>query len=181
MFIFKLAKRRSENIILWLFTLFIAMAFWTSTKRLWKCAANYIVSPSLFLFVATREHFKRYEQPTTVAALRESLYSDDFISSSCKVEEALSVCTTADEILSHTSRYLCMWVTNSPELRAKWRETLKRDVHLWKCTEVKSWVRCGDLKGLILFWFKATVGHGDRKNTKWGVLQGDVNQLGWEV
>lgn len=55
-------------------------------------------------------------------ALRESLYVDYFISSSSDVDEALSVTTTAKEILSHAEMNLCKWVTNSPELRAKWTE-----------------------------------------------------------
>lgn len=84
------------------------------------------VSPSPFLLAATiRKHIKMYEteQPKTVQALRESLYVDDFISSSANVNEAFSVTTTAKEILSHAGMNLCKWVTNSPELRAKWIES----------------------------------------------------------
>ncbi|KAG7479521.1 hypothetical protein JOB18_027207 [Solea senegalensis] len=83
------------------------------------------VSPSPFLLAATiRKHIKMYEieQPKTVQALRESLYVDDFISSSANVNEAFSVTTTAKEIMSHAGLDLCKWVTNSPELRAKWIE-----------------------------------------------------------
>ncbi|KAK0143567.1 hypothetical protein N1851_018306 [Merluccius polli] len=53
------------------------------------------VSPSPFLLAATiRKHLQQYEteQPKTVKALRES-YVDDYIASSCDVEEAYSVTT----------------------------------------------------------------------------------------
>ncbi|KAI3375601.1 hypothetical protein L3Q82_003921 [Scortum barcoo] len=83
------------------------------------------VSPSPFLLAATiRKHIKQYEteQPKTVEALRECLYVDDFITSSSDVDEALSVTTKAKEILSHAGMNLCKWITNSPELRAKWTE-----------------------------------------------------------
>ena len=83
------------------------------------------VSPSPFLLAATiRKHIKQYEteQPRTVEALRESLYVDDFISSSCDVDDALSITKTAKEILFHAGMNLCKWVTNSPDLRAKWTE-----------------------------------------------------------
>ncbi|KAI3355778.1 hypothetical protein L3Q82_004216 [Scortum barcoo] len=83
------------------------------------------VSPSPFLLAATiRKHIKQYEteQPKTVEALRECLYVDDFIASISDVDEALSVTTKAKEILSHAGMNLCKWITNSPELRAKWTE-----------------------------------------------------------
>ncbi|XP_060756589.1 uncharacterized protein LOC132867628 [Neoarius graeffei] len=83
------------------------------------------VSPSPFLLAATiRKHIKQYEteQPKTVEALRECLYVDDFIASASNVDEALSVTTKAKEILSHAGMNLCKWITNSPELRAKWTE-----------------------------------------------------------
>ena len=68
------------------------------------------VSPSPFLVAATvRKH-------------RDFLYIDDFISSSSDVDEAFSVSTTAKEILSHAGMNLCKWVTNSPDLRAKWTQ-----------------------------------------------------------
>lgn len=83
------------------------------------------VSPSPFLLAATvRKHIAQYEsqQPRVVEALRDSLYVDDFISSSSNVDEAFSVSTTAKEILSHAGMNLCKWVTNSPDLRAKWTQ-----------------------------------------------------------
>lgn len=48
------------------------------------------VSPSPFLFAATiRKHIKQYEvdQHKTVEALKESLYVDNFIASSCDEDE----------------------------------------------------------------------------------------------
>lgn len=84
------------------------------------------VSPSWFLlmrFPIVAAKLYETEQPKTVQALRESLYVDDFISSSDNVNEALSVTTTAKEILSHAGMDLCKWMTNSSELRAKWIES----------------------------------------------------------
>ncbi|XP_057711992.1 uncharacterized protein LOC130929085 [Corythoichthys intestinalis] len=136
------------------------------------------VSPSPFLLAATiREHIKQYENehPTTVKALRESLYVDDFIFSSCNVDEALSVTTTAKNILSHASMDLCKWVTNSPELRAKWTEC-----GLEHTTETHA---CGNvLKVLGLVWKPESDDFvfdlnglldilKERRNTKRSVLQ----------
>lgn len=59
-----------------------------------------MVSPSPFLLAATiRKHIQQYEEanPKPVEALSKSLYVDDFIASSCDVEEAFSV-TTNDEM-----------------------------------------------------------------------------------
>ena len=39
------------------------------------------------------------------------------------MDKAFSLTITAKEILSHASMNLCKWVTNSPELRAKWTES----------------------------------------------------------
>lgn len=136
------------------------------------------VSPSPFLLAATiRNHIKQYEteQHVAVEALRESLYVDDFISSSCDVDEAFSVTTTAKEILSHAGMNLCKWVTNSPDLRAKWTES-----GVEHTTETAT---CGNvLKVLGLVW-KAEMDHfvfdlkglldilKGKENTKRSVLQ----------
>lgn len=61
------------------------------------------VSPSPFLLAATiRKHIQQYDaaHPKAVKALRESLYVDDLISSSCDVNEAYSVTSGANNILS---------------------------------------------------------------------------------
>lgn len=76
-------------------------------------------SPSPFLLAATiRKHLRQYEreQPQVVKTLRESLYVDDFISSTHSVEEAYHVTTTAKKILSTAGMDLCKWMTNSHEL-----------------------------------------------------------------
>lgn len=106
------------------------------------------VSPSPFLLAATiRKHIKQFEteQPRAVEALRDSLYVDDFISSSCDLEEAFSVTTTAKEILSLAGMKLCKWVTNSPDLRVKWT---KSGVEHTKETDISGNV----LKVLGLVW-----------------------------
>ena len=82
-------------------------------------------SPSPFLLAATiRKHLKQYEaeQPQVVETLRDSLYVDDFISSSNSVEEAYHVTTTAKKMLSTAGMDLCKWMTNSHELEKKWEE-----------------------------------------------------------
>lgn len=53
-------------------------------------------------------------------ALRESLYVDDFIMSSREVDETHTISTAARDILLDAGMKLCKWVTNSPELRARW-------------------------------------------------------------
>lgn len=83
------------------------------------------MSPSPFLLAATiRKHLKQFEteQPKAVQTLRDSLYVDDFISSSLDVQEAVHVTTAAKDILSQAGMNLCKWVTNSPDLRAMWKE-----------------------------------------------------------
>lgn len=81
------------------------------------------VSPSPFLLTATiRKQFEA-EQPKAVQTLSDSLYVDDFISSSPTVQEALHVTTAAKDILFQAGMNLCKWVTNSPDLRAMWKET----------------------------------------------------------
>ncbi|XP_024119392.1 uncharacterized protein LOC112140627 [Oryzias melastigma] len=106
------------------------------------------VSPSLFLLAATiRKHLKRFEteQPKVAETLRDSLYVDDFISSSPCVGEALHVTTAAKNILSQAGMNLCKWVTNSPDLRSMWKEN---GVELTGETE-----SCGNvLKVLGLIW-----------------------------
>ncbi|XP_062416200.1 uncharacterized protein LOC119213942 [Pungitius pungitius] len=63
----------------------------------------------------------------------------------CKNEEALHVTTTAKDILAQAGMDLCKWVTNSPDLRAMWKET---GVELTGDTE-----SCGNvLKVLGLVW-----------------------------
>lgn len=60
------------------------------------------VTPSPFLLAATiQRHLKQYEtsQPQVVNTIRESLYVDDFISSTRSVEEAYHITTNAKEIL----------------------------------------------------------------------------------
>ncbi|XP_062419395.1 uncharacterized protein LOC134132166 [Pungitius pungitius] len=106
------------------------------------------VSPSPFLLAATiRKHLKLFdtEQPKAAQILSDSLYVDDFISSSPTVQEALHVTTTAKDILAQAGMDLCKWVTNSPDLRAMWKET---GVELTGDTE-----SCGNvLKVLGLVW-----------------------------
>lgn len=65
------------------------------------------VSPSPFLLAATiRKHIKQHERenPKKVEMLKDSLYVDNFISSSSDIEEAFSITTTAKEILSDAGR-----------------------------------------------------------------------------
>lgn len=106
------------------------------------------VSPSPFLQAATiRKHIQQYEaaQSKAVEALRESLYVDNLISSSCDVQEAYAVTTGAKNILAAAGTNLCKWTTNSPELKAKWTEK-----GLEQATEP---VTCGNvLKVLGLVW-----------------------------
>ena len=56
-------------------------------------------------------------------SVRESLDVDDYISSSSNLEEAYHVTTAARKILSAAGMDLYKWVTNSPELQAKWEES----------------------------------------------------------
>lgn len=87
------------------------------------CRVVFGVSPSPFLLAATiRYHIqqKESEQPKAVETLRESLYMDDFIVSSREVDDAHTISTAARDILQDAGMKLCKWVTNSPELRARW-------------------------------------------------------------
>ncbi|CAI5682672.1 unnamed protein product [Oreochromis niloticus] len=84
------------------------------------------VTPSPFLLAATiQRHLKQYEtsQPQVVNTIRESLYVDDFISSTRTVEEAYLITTNAKEILAAAGMELCKWMTNSAELRQKWEKS----------------------------------------------------------
>lgn len=83
------------------------------------------VSSSPFLLAATvRKHLRQYEeQAHVVQIMKESLYVDDFISSVCDVEEAVAVTTAAKEIMSAAGMDLCKWMTNSTELKEKWKTT----------------------------------------------------------
>lgn len=79
------------------------------------------VSPSPFLLAATiRHHIQQKESQQPKAEMCESLYVDDFIVSSCEVDEVYTISTAGRDILFDAGMKLCEWVTNLPELRARW-------------------------------------------------------------
>lgn len=135
-------------------------------------------SSSPFILAAIiRKDLKQYESeyPQVVETIRTSLYVDDFIASSREVSEAHSVTTAAKDIMSTAGMDLCKWITNSPELKEKWQESLM------DCT-IEPETHRSVLKVLGLVWRPAAddfvfdlrgllVILKERENTKRSVLQ----------
>lgn len=92
------------------------------------------MSPNPFLLAATiRKHIQQYEVRAAwiVEAFTESLCVEDFISSSCDVEGAVSVTMNAKEILSHAvmnlSKYIDKLTRSEVQVERKWNGKQNRN------------------------------------------------------